>query len=101
MPEPIQERIILDPQQTVTFLRLSGGTVGRIINEIVEDASGELFLQFHFVLGLLGVAHRSPAEDEYRSGFARGYLSAVSTTLEALREMVRTGVDPTLELRPA
>jgi Domain of unknown function (DUF1857) len=100
VPEPIQERIILDPQQTVTFLRLSGGTVGRIINEIVED-SGELFLQFHFVLGLLGVAHRSPQEDEYRAGFARGYLSAVSTTLEALREMVRTGVDPTVEHRAA
>ena len=98
VPEPIQERIILDPQETVTFLRLSGSTVGRIINEIVE-AGDELFLQFHFTLGLVGVPHRSPEEDEYRGGFARGYLSAVATTLEALREMVRTGVDPTAELR--
>ena len=101
VPEPIQERIILDPQRTVTFLRLSGSTVGRIINAIVEDPGGELFLQFHFVLGLVGVEHRSPAENEHRDGFARGYLSAVQTTLEALREMVRTGVDPTLELRRA
>ena len=99
VPEPIQERIILDPQKTVTFLRLSGSTVGRIIKEIIEDERGELFLQFHFTLGLVGVAHRSPAEDEYRTGFARGYLSAVDTTLAALRKMVRTGVDPTIRAR--
>lgn len=97
--EPIQERIILDPQKTVTFLRLSGSAIGRIINEIGQDPSGELYLQFHFVLGLVGVSHGSPAESEYKGGFAQGYLSAVDTTLEALREFVRTGVDPTLELR--
>jgi hypothetical protein len=99
VPEPIQERIILDPKKTVTFLRLTGSAVGRIINEIIEDPSGELFLQFHFILSLTGVPHRSPAEDEYRAGFAVGYLSAVDTTLEALREMQRTGVDPTAQLR--
>ena len=98
VPELIQERIILDPQHTVTFIRLSGSTPGRIINEIVEDR-GELSLQFHFTLGLAGAAHRSREEEEYRVGFARGYLSAVDTTLAALREMVRTGIDPTTEAR--
>lgn len=101
VPEPIQERIILDPKKTVTFLRITGSAVGRIINEIIEDDSGELFLQFHFILGVAGMAHRSPAENEYRGGFAGGYLSAVDTTLEALREMQRTGVDPTAHLRGA
>ena len=99
VPELIQERIILDPQHTVTFLRLSGSTPGRIINEIVEEANGELSLQFHFTLGLAGAAHRSAEEEEYRVGFARGYLSAVDTTLAALREMVRTGIDPTTRAR--
>lgn len=98
-PEPIHERVILVPQESVTFLRLSGSAVGRIVNEILEGPSGELFLQFHFILGLSGIAHASPEEEEYRGGFARGYLSAVQTTLEALREMHRTGVDPTAHLR--
>lgn len=101
-PEPIQERILLDsPGNTVTFLRLTGSAVGRILNRIVESPSGERFLQFQFILGLAGVGHRSPAEEDYRAGFAAGYLSAVQTTLEALREMARTGVDPTAHLRPA
>ncbi len=95
VPEPIQERIILDPQKTVTFIRISGSAPGRIINEIGVDDDGELWLQFHFILGVAGLAHRSEAELEYERGFATGYLSAVDTTLAALREMVRTGVDPT------
>jgi hypothetical protein len=92
--EPIQERILLDPQNTVTFIRISGSAPGRIINEIVEQ-DGELYLRFHFLLGIEGMTHRSPEELEYERGFAQGYLSAVDTTLEAIREFVRTGVDPT------
>jgi hypothetical protein len=94
--EPIQERIILDPQNTVTFIRISGSAPGRIINEISLDDDGALCLQFHFVLGVAGMSHRSPEELEYERGFATGYLSAVETTLSALREFVQTGVDPTL-----
>ena len=98
--EAIQERVLLDSAAgTVTFLRLTGSAVGRILNRVVESSSGELFLQFQFILGLAGIEHGSPAEDDYRTGFAAGYLSAVQTTLEALRQMARTGVDPTAHLR--
>lgn len=93
--EPIQERIILDEPRSVIFIRLSGSAPGRIINEIGEDDAGDLYLRFHFLLGIAGMAHRSPEELEYEHGFAKGYLSAVDTTLEALREFVQTGVDPT------
>ena len=97
--EPIQERIILDPQDSVTFIRISGSAPGRIVNEISVDQDGTLSLQFHFVLGVAGMAHRSPEEIEYERGFATGYLSAVETTLSALREFVQTGVDPTVPSR--
>jgi len=93
--EPIQERIILDSPHTVTFIRISGSAPGRIINEITVDDRGKLCLQFHFVLGVSGMDHRSPEELKYERGFATGYLSAVETTLAALRKFVQTGVDPT------
>ena len=93
--EPIQERVILDPMSTVTFIRISGSAPGRIINEIRTDSDGTLYLQFHFILGVRGLAHRSAEELDYEHGFAQGYLSAVETTLAALREFVETGVDPT------
>ena len=96
--EPVQERILLDPQKTVTFIRISGSAPGRIVNEIVEQ-DGELYLRFHFLLGVAGMAHRSAEELEYESGFAQGYLGAVNTTLDAMRNFMRTGVDPTASVQ--
>ena len=96
--ERAQERIVLAPQETMTFLRLTGGTVGRVVNEIVEDPSGEVFVQFHCILGIAGIAHGSPAEHDRRAGIVETYVSTWQATLAALREMRRTGLDPVAHL---
>lgn len=98
--EAIQERIFLDPMRTVTFLRLNGGAYGQIVNSI-ESEAGELVMRFGFTFALQGAAHGGPEEAAYEEEFAAGYVVAVESTLEATREFVRTGVDPTLELQPA
>jgi hypothetical protein len=95
--EPVQERVFLEPERTVTFIRLSGSVLGRIVNRIEEDSDGELGLRFGYTLAVDGMAHGSPEEAEYRRTFSGGYLAAVDATLGALREFVRTGVDPTAE----
>lgn len=92
--ERAQERIIMAPQESMTFLRLSGSSVGRVVNEIGERPSGELFMQFHFILAVAGLSHGSPAEHAYRTGITDTYLSTWNSVLVALREMKRTGLDP-------
>lgn len=90
----LYERIFLVPRKTVTFLRLNGPVYGQIVNSISTD--GPLSLDFSFTLGLVGETHGSQKEKEYEEEFLRGYLIAAESTLEAAREYVRTGVDPTL-----
>ena len=92
--ELVQERVVLEPEDTVTFIRLTGSVSGRIVNDIVKQ-DGELFLRFSYTLAVAGMAHDSPEEAEYRRTFSGGYVNAVNATLDALREFVRTGVDPT------
>jgi hypothetical protein len=92
--EKIQERIILDPKQTVTFIRITGDTCGRIINAIEDGADGELYMRFHFILGVNGFDHGSPQERDYERGFSGGYLQAVDNTLAAVRHYARTGELP-------
>ena len=96
--ERAQERIIMAPQDTMTFLRLSGSSVGRVVNEIVERTSGELFVQFHAILAVAGTAHGSPAERDRRAGILESYLSTWDVVLAALRERKRIGLDPVAHL---
>lgn len=58
-------------------------------------------MRFSFTLALPGAEHGGPEETAYEREFAVGYVKAVDATLEATREWVRTGVDPTLELQQA
>ena len=96
-PEPIQERVFLEPMNRVTFLRLNGPVLGRILNDLATDDSGALTLQFSFTFSLVGVAHGSAEERAYAEKFTATYIDAVNSTLDAAREFVRTGVDPTAE----
>ena len=93
--ETLQERVFLDPTDSVTFLRLRGSVVGQITNLIETDHDGGLTLRFSFTLALAGAAHGSREEVEYEEGFSRGYVDAVHATLDATRKFVRTGEDPT------
>ena len=85
------ERITLEPQHTVRFDRTSGEVMGTILNEILEDADGELELRFSFDLELEGVEPGSDAEIEYEETMKADYAKAVESTLAAIRRWVREG----------
>jgi hypothetical protein len=95
--EWIQERIFLDPGHVMTFLRMNGRVHGQILN-IVEGDDENPSLRFAFTLGLEGEPHGGEAEQRYLETFEKGYVIAVNATLDAVREAVRTGIDPTAEL---
>ncbi|MDP2711287.1 MAG: SRPBCC family protein [Solirubrobacteraceae bacterium] len=98
-PEKIQERVILDPNNSVTFIRLNGGVGGRIVNSIESGEDGEIYLRFHFTLGIDGVAHRSDEELEYERNFSAGYQSGAQTTLAAVRTFIESGETPSARHR--
>lgn len=97
--EILYERIFLDDMKSVRFLRLNGSVGGEIVNTISTEP--ELSLDFSFTLALSGETHASPKELQYRADFLAGYVIAAESTLEAAREAVRTGIDPTREAAPA
>lgn len=91
----LYERIFLDHLKSVTFLRLNGPVAGQIVNTI--DTSGELSVKFTFTLALAGEKHASQKELDYEKEFLTGYIVAANATLEAARDYLRTGIDPTRE----
>lgn len=99
--ELIQERVFLAPREEVRFLRMNGTVYGLITNVIEEDADGELTMRFSGTLALAGKEHDGPEERAYEKEFSTGYVRAVEGTLEATREYIRTGVDPTVGLARA
>ena len=84
--ERCRERITLQPEERVTFVRLDGSVLGTILNIIEEDKDG-LGLRFSFSLKLDGVKDGSPEEVEYGKIVEKDYLKAVDATLAAIRKM--------------
>jgi Acetylaranotin biosynthesis cluster protein L len=89
--DPITEAVTFQPERMVKFERLSGRVLGTIVNEIVEDADGDLALRFTFDLAVDGVKAGSPEEEEFIAAMEQGYLMAVAATLNAVRKLVRDG----------
>jgi len=87
--QTFRERITFTPQERVRFDRVPGGPIdGSILNEIEEDAAGELTLRFTFQLVLKGVEEGSQEERDYEQTMSRDYLKAAGATLDAVRRMV-------------
>lgn len=86
---PAREKITLYPERKVVFLRLSGPADGFIVNEILDDAAGELKLRFSFALQLVDADSDSAKEKEFRAVMERDYLAAVDATLAAIRRAVK------------
>jgi hypothetical protein len=87
--EYMKERITLEPQECVTFERLSGSVLGTIWNTVEENAAGELFLRFTFSLSVSGIAAGSREEQAYAQTMKAGYMRAVATTLATIRRTAR------------
>ena len=89
--EAARERVTFYPEQKVQFERLSGNTLGTILNEIEEDDKGELSLRFTFSLEKADISPNTPEEQAYAKQMEGDYLGAVQATLNAIRRRVKEG----------
>ncbi|ESQ92860.1 SRPBCC family protein [Asticcacaulis benevestitus] len=89
----LREIITLEPQRKVTFFQATGPREGAIINELFEDAAGELQLKFYCYLGLRDKAPNGPEEQAEQTQFdsGNGYKAALLSTLKRTRELLADG----------
>ena len=85
--DTIVEVVTFEPEHVVKFERTSGRVLGTILNEIIDDADGELALKFTFTLTIENVAAGSAQEKEFAAQMEDGYLMAVRATLKAMRKL--------------
>jgi Domain of unknown function (DUF1857) len=86
--DDLREAVTLTPKTKVEFRRVDGRVLGVILNEILENESGELELKFSFSLQIDGVESGSREEREYEENMRDAYMGAVTATLGAIRKMV-------------
>jgi hypothetical protein len=90
----LREIITLEPQRKVTFFQATGPREGAIVNELFEDAAGELQLRFYCYIGLRGKEPGGPEEQAEQAQFDsadKGYKSALLSTLKRTRELLAQG----------
>jgi hypothetical protein len=86
--DDLREAVTLTPKSMVEFQRVEGRVLGRITNEILENAQGELELKFSFALDIQDVEPGSQEERDYEENMRDAYMGAVSATMDAIRKMV-------------
>ena len=94
MGDFIREFISFVPERKVSFHQVTSPREGVIVNEIIEDAEGQLFLKFYCLLGLPDVEPNGAEEQRAKAVFDsedRGYAAALRSTLARTRELVAAG----------
>ena len=89
--EAMTEKILFQPEEKVEFIRTAGIEMGTIVNEILEDETGELHLRFAFTLEREDLPHGSREEKQFADTMAKGYLIAVQATVDEIRKRVAEG----------
>ena len=89
----LREIITLEPERKVTFLQAAGPREGAIINDLFEDAAGELQLRFYCYIGLRGKEPGGPEEQAEQAQFdsGNGYKAALLSTLKRTRALLAGG----------
>lgn len=89
----LREIITLEPGSKVTFFQATGPHEGAIVNELIEDADGELQLRFYCYLGLRDKASDGPEEQAEQVLFDsdKGFKAALLSTLKRTRELLAEG----------
>jgi hypothetical protein len=94
MGDFIREFISFVPESKVSFHQVTGPREGVIVNEILVDTEGQLFLKFYCLLGLPNVEPDGPEEQQAKAVFDsedRGYAAALRSTLARTRALVAAG----------
>ena len=89
----LSEIIAFEHEAKVSFFQASGPREGVIVNELFEDAEGELQLRFYCYLGLRGKAPGSMEEqaEQAMMDSEQGYRAALQSTLKRTRALVAQG----------
>jgi Domain of unknown function (DUF1857) len=89
----LREIITLEHETKVTFFQAMGPREGAIINELFEDADGNLQLRFYCFIGLRGKTPNGPEELAEQTMFDsdKGYKAALLSTLKRTRELLAEG----------
>jgi hypothetical protein len=89
----LREIVTLELQRKVTFFQATGPREGAIINELLEDETGELQLKFYCYLGLRDKQPNGAEEQTEQAQFDsdKGYRAALLSTLRRTREMFAEG----------
>ncbi len=89
----LREIIAFEPESKVTFFQATGPREGAIVNELFEDASGNLQLRFYCYTGLRGKEPNGPEEQAEQAQFDsdKGYKAALLSTLQRTRELLAQG----------
>ncbi|WP_219894203.1 AtaL-like protein [Aquisediminimonas profunda] len=94
MGDFICEFISFVPERKVSFHQVISPREGVIVNEIIEDAEGQLFLKFYCLIGLPDVDPNGAEEQQAKAVFDsedRGYAAALRSTLARTRELLAAG----------
>lgn len=89
----LREIITFEPERKVTFFQASGPREGAIVNELFEDACGDLQLRFYGYLGLRDKPAGGPEEQAEQAMLdsEHGYRAALASTLARARTLVAEG----------
>lgn len=89
----VREIIAFEPQRKVSFFQATGPREGVIVNELIEDAAGELQLRFYCYLGLRDKTPGGAEEQAEQAGLdgENGYRGALLSTLQRTRELLAQG----------
>lgn len=89
--EDMQERVVFEPEERVTFTRTRSSAMGTIMNEIVTLEDGSLGLRFTFSLDVKGLEDGSDEEADFADRMSKSYFQGVRTTLGEIRHRVEAG----------
>lgn len=92
--EDLVEAITFETEKKVSFHQWSGPKEGVIVNELLEDADGELQLKFYCLTGMRNAVAGGPeeqAEQAMMDSPEKGYRRALLATLDRTRALVVEG----------
>lgn len=91
--DDITEIITFEAERKITFFQVVSPREGAIVNELFEDADGDLQLRFHAYLGLRDKTPNGPEEQAAQAWMDsdKGFKAAIQSTLARTRQLVAEG----------
>lgn len=89
----ITEIIAFEADRKITFFQVVSPREGAIVNELFDDADGDLQLRFYAYLGLRGKTPNGPEEQAAQAWIDsdKGFKAAIQSTLTRTRQLLAEG----------